>query len=177
MRFLRGFLLACAILLLCGLVALLALHKNGSIQTEIVIDCTPEQVWQVLTTTAEYPAWNPMIARLTGELREGNVIAFTEGTGSDSMTFHPRILRVRTAQELRWKGSVLLPGIFDGEHRFLLEKQGSRTRLMQSEQFTGLLVGRLTRGILSQTTDQMIVMNSALKQRCEQRVGAAGGHT
>ncbi len=173
MRFLRGFLLACALLLLCGLVGLLVLHKNGSIQTEIVIDSAPDQVWQVLTATAEYPAWNPMIARLTGELREGNVIAFTAGAGSDSMTFHPRILRVRTAQELRWKGSVLIPGLFDGEHRFLLDKQGSQTRLMQSEQFSGLLVGRLTRGILRQTADQMTAMNKALKQRCEQRAAVA----
>jgi hypothetical protein len=172
-RFLRGLLIALAVLLLC----VLAVHKNSSIRTEIVIDCTPGQVWQVLTATAEYPAWNPMISRLTGELREGNVIEFTEGTGSDSMTFHPRILRVRTAQELRWKGSVLMPGLFDGEHRFLLEKQGSQTRLIQSEQFTGLLVGRLTRGILSETTDQMIAMNTALKQRCEQRTAVAGGRT
>jgi hypothetical protein len=108
-----------------------------------------------------------MISRLAGELREGNVIEFTEGTGSDSMTFHPKILRVRNAQELRWKGNVLVPGLFDGEHRFFLEKQGNKTHLVQSEEFTGLLVGKLTQGILNETSDQMKAMNAALKQRSE----------
>jgi len=141
---------------------LLALHKNGSIRTEVWIQCSPQQVWQVLTATDEYPSWNPMITHLTGELREGNVIEFSEG-----MTFRPTILRVRPAQELRWKGSVLVRGLFDGEHRFLLVPQGSRTQLIQSEEFTGLLAGRLTKGILQDTAEQMNAMNTALKQRCE----------
>jgi hypothetical protein len=149
------------------LLALLAMHKDGSIRTEIWIHRSPQQVWQVLTATAEYPTWNPMISRLTGELREGNVIEFREGTGSDGMTFHPTVLRVRSPQELRWKGSVLLPGIFDGEHRFLLESEGNGTRLIQSEEFTGLLAGRLMQGVLRDTTDQMNTMNRALKERCE----------
>jgi hypothetical protein len=70
-------------------------------------------------------------------------------------------------QELEWKGKVLVPGLFDGEHRFLLEQQGNRTHLVQSELFTGLLVGKLTQGILSETADQMHAMNEALKQRAE----------
>jgi hypothetical protein len=169
MRFLRRFMIAFVILLLCALIALLVLHKNGSIRTEITIHCSPDQVWQVLTATADYPAWNPEISRLTGELREGNVIEFSEGTGSDGMTFHPKILSVRTAQELRWKGSILVPGLFDGEHRFLLERDGNQTRFIQSEEFTGLLIGKLTQGVLNDTTEQMNAMNLALKQRCELR--------
>lgn len=167
MKLFRRLLIALAVLLGSGLLCLLALHKNGSISTEIWINSTPQQVWQVLTDTPEYPSWNPMISRLSGELREGNVIEFAEGTGSDGMTFRPKILRVRNAQELRWKGIVLVPGLFDGEHRFLLEKQGNQTHLIQSEQFTGLLVGKLTQSILNETSDQMNAMNSALKQRSE----------
>ena len=167
MKLFRRLLIAFAVLLGSALLCLLALHKNSSISTEVWINSSPQQVWQVLTATAEYPSWNPMISRLSGELREGNVIEFTEGTGSDGMTFRPKILRVRNAQELRWKGSVLVPGLFDGEHRFLLEQQGNQTHLVQSEQFTGLLVGKLTQGILNETSDQMKAMNAALKQRSE----------
>jgi hypothetical protein len=155
-------LIGCAVLFASVVLCLLALHKNGSIQTEVWIACSPQQVWQVLISTDEYPSWNPMITHLTGEIREGNVIEFSEG-----MTFRPTILRVRPAQELRWKGHVLLPGIFDGEHRFLLVPHGSQTQLIQSEEFTGLLVGRLTKGILQDTTEQMNAMNMALKGRCE----------
>jgi hypothetical protein len=167
MKFLRRLLFSLAVLFACGLLCLLALHKNSSIRTEISINASPQQVWQILTATADYPSWNPMISRLAGELREGNVIEFTEGAGSDSMTFHPKILCVRTAQELRWKGNILIPGLFDGEHRFLLEKQGNETHFIQSEEFTGLLAGKLAQGVLRETSDQMKAMNIALKQRSE----------
>lgn len=167
MRLFRRSLISVAVLSVFALLSLLALHKNSSIQTDIWINALPQQVWQVLTTTADYPSWNPMISHLAGQLREGNVIEFTEGAGSDSMTFHPRILRVRAAQELKWKGSVLFPGVFDGEHRFLLEGQGNKTHLIQGEEFTGLLAGKLTQGVLRETSEQMKAMNIALKQRSE----------
>jgi hypothetical protein len=167
MRLFRRLLISLVVLLGCIVLCLLALHKNTSLRTDIWIDSSPQQVWQVLTATADYPSWNPMISNLTGELREGNRIEFTEGTGSDSMTFHPKILRVRNAQELRWKGYVLVPGLFDGKHRFVLEKQGSKTHLIQSEDFSGLLSGRLAGSILRETSDQMKAMNIALKQRSE----------
>jgi len=166
-RLLARLLISCVVLLACVLVGLVVLHKDSSIRTEIWIDNAPPQVWQILTATAEYPSWNPMISRLTGELREGNVIEFTEGSGSGSMTFHPRVLSVRPAQELRWKGYVLAPGLFDGEHRFVLERSGRGTQLIQSEEFSGLLAGSLTQGVLRETVEQMEAMNLALKQRSE----------
>jgi hypothetical protein len=167
MKIFPRFLICFAVLLGFALLCLTALHKNSSIRTEVWINSSPQQVWNVLTATAEYPSWNPMISHLTGELREGSVIEFTVGAGSDSMTFHPKILRVRTAQELRWKGNVLIPGIFDGEHEFLFEQQGNETHLIQSEQFSGLLAGKLTEGVLRETSAQMNAMNTALKQRSE----------
>ncbi|MFM0591668.1 SRPBCC family protein [Paraburkholderia dilworthii] len=148
--------------------ALFALHRNGAIETDVLIDSSPQAVWQVLTATADYPAWNPEISRLDGQLHEGNVIEFAEGAGPDAMVFHPRILVVRPERELRWKGYVWLPGLFDGEHWFVLEPVGNRTRFIQGETFTGVLVGRLTPGVLKDTVDSMREMNEALKRRTEQ---------
>jgi hypothetical protein len=148
--------------------ALIALHRDGAIETDVMIDRSPQAVWQVLTATADYPAWNPEISRLDGPLREGSVIEFAAGTGPDAMVFHPRILVVRQERELRWKGSVWLPGLFDGEHWFVLEPVGNGTRFIQGETFTGVLVGRLTRSVLKDTIDSMREMNDALKRRAEQ---------
>lgn len=150
-----------------GFLAILALHHNGSIETEILIDSPPQTVWTVLTATDDYPLWNPEISQLRGQLREGNVIEFVEGTGPDAMVFHPTILVVQAVRELRWKGHVWFPGIFDGEHHFILETVGNKTRFVQGETFTGILAGTLTQSVLRDTGDNMHAMNVALKKRAE----------
>ncbi|REG49337.1 hypothetical protein B0G80_5697 [Paraburkholderia sp. BL6669N2] len=147
--------------------AILALHHNGSIETETLIDSPPQTVWTLLTATDDYPLWNPEISQLRGQLREGNVIEFVEGTGPDAMVFHPKILAVQAVRELRWKGYVWFPGLFDGEHRFILEPVGSKTRFIQAETFTGILAGTLTQSVLMDTVISMHAMNDALKKRAE----------
>jgi hypothetical protein len=90
-----------------------------------------------------------MISRLSGELREGNRIEFMQGPSPrDGIVFHPTILVARPGQELTSKGHVWFPGIFDGEHSFILEGKGPQTHFIQREHFSGLLVGKLTSGPL-----------------------------
>jgi len=168
MRYLKRIMTLLGMLLLLAVVAVAALHRNREIATSIWIDRPPSDVWRVLTTAAEYPAWNPMISHISGELREGSIIEVDLGSPvSDSTVFHPTVLVVRPDRELRWLGHVGMTGIFDGEHRFLLEASGTGTRLVQSERFSGWLVGRLTDTLLDDTLDQMKAMNLALKQRVE----------
>ena len=87
--------------------------------------------------------------------------------GKSGMQFKPTVLAANRERELRWLGRLLVPGIFDGEHYFLLEPIGSdRTRLTQGEKFSGILVG-LFGGTLSATEDGFKAMNVALKRRAE----------
>lgn len=168
MRYLKRIMTSLGVLLLLALVAVVALHRNRQIATSIWINRPPSDVWRVLTATIEYPEWNPMISRINGELREGSIIEVDLGSPvSDSTAFHPTVLVVQPDRELRWLGHVGITGIFDGEHRFQLEASGTGTRLVQSERFSGGLVGRLTDPLLDDTLDQMKAMNLALKQRVE----------
>lgn len=167
MRLAKRFALAVLGIACLGVLALLVLHHDGSIETDIWIDRPPQAVWKVLTATADYPRWNPEISRLDGELVEGKVIEFAEGSGQDAMVFHPTVLVVRPERELRWKGALWFPGLFDGEHRFQLEVSGNRTHFIQSEQFTGILVGKLSEDALKDTAESMKAMNAALKARAE----------
>jgi hypothetical protein len=153
-----------------GLIALYACHADRDVSTEILIRSAPRTVWQVLTATGDYPAWNPMINRITGNLREGEFIEVDEG-----MVFHPKVLAFRADQELRWQGHVWFPWIFAGDHRFVLQTQGNHTRFIQSERFTGILVGRLTDGIIAETVQEMEAMNRALKLRAEGAGPPEGG--
>ena len=83
------------------------------------------------------------------------------------MVFHPTVLTVQPNRELRWKGYVWTPGVFDGDHRFILESDGESTHVIQTETFSGILAGRLMRGIIDETVEAMREMNYALKTRVE----------
>jgi hypothetical protein len=152
------------------LLVLVALHKNKEIQTEIWIERPPAAVWQILTATDEYPSWNPFIRHLRGQLQPGSRIEVEIGPpGSGTITFRPVVLTVEQDREIRWLGSLWIRGLFDGEHSFRLESDGHRTHLIQSERFSGLLVGRLTDSTLHQTEEGFAAMNKAVKERAESR--------
>jgi len=146
---------------------------NITLSHEIDIDASPEAVWDVLADTKAYPDWNPFVRELTGELREGGKLeARITPPGGRSMTFKPVVLAAEPGRQLRWLGRLLAPGVFDGEHSFSLEPlEGGRTRFVQAERFSGILV-RILRTSLGKTQLGFEQMNEALKRRVETRAAA-----
>lgn len=135
--------------------------------TAIDIDATAIAMWRVLVDFAAYPEWNPFIRRIEGELRVGTRLRVTVQPGDRRpMTFTPTILVAEPERELRWLGRVLLPGVFDGEHAFVIEPKESGCRLRHEENFRGLLVP-LFGGMLGDTERAFVAMNEALKRRVE----------
>lgn len=168
MRYLKFSAVSLTSLLAAALAIMVLLHRNREVTTSIWIDRPPADVWRVLVDTNAYRAWNPMIVRIKGDLRVGSVIEIDLGSSkSNAAVFHPTVQVVQPNHELRWLGHVGMPGIFDGEHRFQLVASGTGTRFVQSERFSGLLVGHLTGSLLDDTLNRMNAMNSALKQRVE----------
>lgn len=137
--------------------------------TQIDIDAPAAQVWEILTDFGQTPAWNPYITEISGVLAQGARLSIRVAPpGKAPLRFKPVVLAVTPNRELRWRGSFILPGLFDGEHYFLLEPLGkNRTRLIHGEKFSGLLVG-LFRGALTATEQGFAAMNAALKQRAEE---------
>lgn len=140
------------------------------IQTEILINASPQQVWEVLSDFGRYPAWNPFILYLSGQKTEGSHLkVIIRPPQMKAVTMRPRLIAWREASEIRWKGSLLLPGIFDGEHYFLLQKSGQNaTRFMHGENFNGIIVGLLEK-VISRTLQGFELMNQALKAESEKR--------
>ena len=138
------------------------------LRREIEIDASPERVWAVVTDFAAYPEWNPFIRSISGELHEGAKLEVRiEPPGARATTFRPTVRAVEPSRELRWLGRML-PGLFDGEHSLRIEPlDGGRSRFVQSERFSGLLVG-LFKGTLTKTEVGFEQMNAALKARVEQ---------
>ena len=139
------------------------------IDTEIEIDAAAERVWRVLTDFAAYPEWNPFIRRGEGEVKVGaRLHVFIQPSGGRGMSFRPKVLVAHPGRELRWLGHLWVPGLFDGEHSFLIEPLGEgRVRFIQRERFGGLLLPLLWKMLDGETRRGFEEMNRALKLRCE----------
>ncbi len=139
------------------------------LRSEIEIDAPPERVWSVLTRFDEYPEWNPFMRSLSGRCEVGSKLTVRiEPPGTRAMTFKPTVQEAAAGRELRWLGRLFVPGLFDGEHRLAIEPLDERrSRFVQSERFSGLLVGLFGK-TLTATERGFEQMNVALKRRVEE---------
>ncbi|MGS1047451.1 SRPBCC family protein [Burkholderia glumae] len=167
---LRGLLPKGIAVIFVGIIgALFFLHEDISAHADTFIDRAPADIWEIVSDSAAYPDWNHFITRVDGEFREGETIRIVLGAGPDAMTFNPTVLIVRPEQDQCWHGSVWIRGIFDGAHCIHLTTVTGGTRLEQTESFSGLLVGRLTKDIIEETQRSFEAMNAAVKQRVKKK--------
>jgi hypothetical protein len=138
------------------------------IETSIDIEAPPARVWAVLTNFPAMAKWNPFIRSISGDLTVGGRLSLhVVPPGKSGMRFKPTVITLEPERELRWLGRLVAPGLFDGEHYFLLHPlDATRTRLVHGEKFTGLLVGPL-RATLAATQAGFEAMNAALKSQAE----------
>lgn len=138
------------------------------IETQIHIRVSPQQVWSVLTDFASYPEWNPFVQSIAGELKQGGLLNVqVQPVGGSAMRFRPQLLTVQPQRALVWRGRFLMPGVFDGEHSFLLEPNTEGVTLIHRERFSGLLVPLLRRSLEQGTRQGFEAMNEALCKRAE----------
>jgi len=139
------------------------------LKTEIEIYSSPEDIWRVLLDFEKYPEWNPFIKKIMGNPEPGAKIeAKIHPPGQRDMTFKPILLKVEENKELRWIGHLMFPGIFDGEHAFIIEPvDQSRIIFRQEEKFSGILVPVFWKSLYQHTRVGFIEMNQALKKRVE----------
>jgi hypothetical protein len=140
------------------------------IATSVDIGAPVRRVWSILMDFAAYPSWNPFIRSLLGQPDPGSTLQVTiQPVGGRAITLSPTVLAQVPEREFRWKGTQVLPGLFDGEHCFRLSAvTDSASRLVHEEFFTGLLVPLAMRGRLKAgTLAGFEAMNQALKARAE----------
>ncbi len=81
--------------------------------------------------------------------------------------FRPTVRAAEPNRELRWRGRVLIPGLFDGEHQWKLEPiSEDSTRFIHMERCTGVLVPFFGT-LLVDSQRGFEAMNRALKERVE----------
>lgn len=145
-----------------------------TIETKTIIHSAKEMIWQTLMEFDSYPDWNPFIKSIEGTVEEGDyLIVKIQPEEMKVQKFKPEILTNKKNTEFRWKGKLFIPGLFDGEHYFLLNslKDGS-VEFVHGEKFSGLLSSPILKMIGSQTQAGFKAMNLALKQRVEAMTAA-----
>lgn len=141
-----------------------------TIHTEININAPAATVWRHLTDFSSFPQWNPLVTSAEGDLRVGGRLKVTIAPPeARPMTFRPVVTRLEPNAELRWLGKLGgVPFLFEGEHCFELIATGDETtRLVQSENFRGLLVPLVWKSMSQSTRAGFEGMNYALKKRAE----------
>jgi hypothetical protein len=144
--------------------------------SSIDIAAPAERVWEVLVDFAAFPLWNPFITQAEGPLEvRGRLTLRMQPVGGSAVTLRPTVVEVVDGQRLRWQGRLGVRGLFDADHLFIVEPLGAAgSRLVQQEQFSGLLVPFLQRSLDRGTLPAFHAMNAALKDRAEKTTAARG---
>lgn len=142
-----------------------------TINTSITIQATPEKVWSILTHFNAYGQWNPFITSISGNAEPGNTITVRiEPPGASGMTLKPKVLAFVPTKTFRWKGNLIIPGLFDGEHSFtIVDNENGTVTFEQNEHFTGILIPLFKKLIDVNTTAGFNRMNEQLKLMAEKR--------
>ena len=144
------------------------------IRAEIDIEAPPAEVWRHLLDLTAYADWNPFIPEASGVPEVGRKLRLRlRPPGSRGLLIRPTVTAVDTPSEFEWLGHLVVPGLFDGRHRFELFLTPSGTHLVQSEQFSGLLVRLLRRSLDGSTLAGFEAMNAALRRRVREGHPAA----
>jgi hypothetical protein len=138
------------------------------VRTELEIARPAAYVWRILADFPRYSEWNPFITEIASDGIVGNKLAvhLSLPDGRDHR-IRPRLVRFEQNRELRWRGHLLFPGLFDGEHFFRVEElDGERCRFVQGENFSGILVP-YARETVNKAARGFGLMNLALQRRAE----------
>lgn len=134
------------------------------INTSININADRSTVWKVLTDFEQYPDWNPFIKSIKGKIEVGKKFH----AHIDTMKFKPTTLVYQENVEFTWLGHLLIPGIFDGKHSFILEENNDgTTTLIQKESFKGILIRFMKKRLENEFVGKFRLMNEKLKEVVE----------
>jgi hypothetical protein len=138
------------------------LPRIRSITTEIEISAPGDVVWKVLTDFPAYGSWNPFIRRISGQLTAGRHLrVYARLPCRLPMVLRPRVLELEVERRFSWLGSLVMPGVLDGEHLFMIDPIAENS---------GVLLGTLWSWLSDQGQGAFELMNRALKTAAERLI-------
>lgn len=149
-------------------VCIIKSNNMTALQTEIIINAPAEKVWNVLMDFEKYGQWNPFVKSIEGEQALGAKLKVVLNNGKGTSVFKPNVVTLDKYKTFEWLGSLPIPGLFNGLHKFAIEKiSDTQVKFIHGEEFSGLLAGLIMKQIGEQTRNGFIAMNNKLKERAE----------
>jgi carbon monoxide dehydrogenase subunit G len=123
-------------------------HAPVFSEGSILIEASPEHVWDVLADVEKWPDWNPAIdsVKVEGPVAPGTVFRWKAGSTRLVSTMQD----VDRPGRLSWTGRAM--GI-DAFHEWRFASSGEGTTVTMHESFSGL-VARLLKGKLQRDLDR-----------------------
>lgn len=160
------FILFC--LLLCSIAGKSqTLCTPNEIRTEITINTSAAEVWQLLTDFDAYANWHPYILAVEGKVALKEKIKVTT-IDADATTdqFSAFILVFEPGKQLAWGGS--LGFIFSARHYYIIEPiNDNQILFIQGEYWHGVFGRSYGKKIYLETYQKFIAMNSKMKTLLE----------
>lgn len=128
----------------------------------IIINATPQKVWQVLTDINNWPGWQPNItkAQLNDTLQPGTTFDWK----ADGLKIHSALHTVQPCSQFGWTGySMSLYAI----HNWTLEETPEGTRVIVEESMEGFFARLFKKSLNKSLEKGMLNMLDLLKTECE----------
>jgi len=135
------------------------------VTAEIQINAPCAVVWKVMTDFPGYGSWNPFVRSIEGKLIVGERLRVVARLPCGlPMMLWPKVLEFEVERRIRWLGNLVVAGLLDGEHLFMLEPLGkNKARLVQREEYSGVLLPIIWIWLRNQSLGAFEMMNGALK--------------
>jgi len=139
------------------------------IRTEIEIAAPIEKVWDILMDFGQWEHWNPTVNRASGIASLGAKLNITMAgpDGKDGQKYSATITTFEAPRSFRWRAVMVAGFIMTNDRSFELESIGEKTKLVNTEHFSGFMVSMFWSKLEGFVPDSLKSMNEALKAIAE----------
>lgn len=129
---------------------------------EIVINATPEKVWQILTNIHNWDKWNERIK--SPELQDNLEVGSSFTWKTNGSKIKSKIHSFTPNKILGWQGKAFGASAI---HNWHLEPTENGTKVVGEESMEGWIISLMKKKMNEKLEDDMLYWLEQLKQKCE----------
>ncbi|MFK7732088.1 MAG: hypothetical protein AB8B48_10775 [Pseudomonadales bacterium] len=142
----RTFLLSLLAVVAVLLLTLFVIHSDlvgpqFVVREEAKLKASSETTWRKLSNFKQYSDWNPYLTQIDGKFSVGEQlqVSLNDGNFDGTVVVTPHLSEIVIGEYFCWAGTLVVPGLFDTRHCFVIHDEGNNSRIEQFEEFKGLI--------------------------------------